>query len=373
MVSQPLQTRLILLFTNNLFDVTEDIMPDLLDFSYDDKETNEADEVSLTLKDETGKWAKTWKPDGGEVVRAYIKPGTAYGALRQLYCGKFYVDTLGVSGSPRIFTIRAVSIPLNKPIRKKLKSKAWEKNTLKGIAEEIAKAAGIKLIFDSSENPSFDRQDQSAESDLKFLSRLCEDAGLSLKFTDDTIVIFDQASYEKKAPIKTLELGVSDILSWDFEQAQSDTYKSCTVTYRDPKKKVKGKAGGYGLERHTDKLPDSAPVVAKGKATNSAVLSYTYVDPDADENGQEYELKKRAKSLDDAKRLAKSTLRGLNMHRVTGNMTLVGDVSLLAGVVVECRGFGSFDGNFIVEQATHTVNTGGYTTSISLRRVNNAY
>jgi phage protein D len=363
MVTQPLQTRLKLLFTNNSINVTDDLMPDLLDFSYDDKETNEADEVSITLKDETGKWANTWKPDGGEVVRAYIMPGTVGGARGQLYCGKFYVDTLGVSGSPRIFTMRAVSIPLNKPIRKKLKSKAWEKKTLKGIAEEIAKEAGVSLIFDSEENPSFDRQDQNRESDLKFLSRLCEEAGLSLKLTDDTIVIFDQSSYEKKAPIKTLELGVSDILSWDFEQAQSDTYKSCTVTYRDPKKKVKGSAASYNMD------------LQKVKTTkkNAAVLSYTYVDPAADENGQEYELKKRAKSLDDAKRLAKATLRGLNMRRVTGNMSVVGDISLVAGVVVECRGFGSFDGNFIIEQATHTVNTGGYVTNVALRRVNNAY
>ena len=53
--------------------------------------------------------------------------------------------------------------------------------------------------------------------------------------------------YEKKKPVKTLTLGVSDILSWDFETNQSETYKSCTVTYRDPKIKSATSAGGFYL------------------------------------------------------------------------------------------------------------------------------
>ena len=48
-MTQALQTRLRLLFTRTGKNVTESLMPDLLSFSYDDKETNESDEVSLTL------------------------------------------------------------------------------------------------------------------------------------------------------------------------------------------------------------------------------------------------------------------------------------------------------------------------------------
>lgn len=360
----PLQTRLRLYFTAANKNVSQSLLPDLLSFTYDDKETNEADEISLTLKDPTGKWSSTWKPDGGEVVRAYLSAGTVEKKGIELYCGRFYVDSLRVSGSPRTFEMRAVSIPLNKPIRKKLKTKAWEKKTLKGIAQEIAKVAGVKLLFDSAENPSYDRQDQSKESDLKFLSRLCEEAGLSLKLTDDRIVIFDQASYEKKASIKTFTLGKSDILSWDFESQQSETYKTCTVTYRDPKKKKKGSAGSYNMDLEKVKTK---------KETNPAVLTYTATDPDADENGQEFTLKKRAKSVAEAERLAKAQLRKLNARHVTGSMTVIGDVSLVAGVVITCKGFGSFDGRFIIEQASHSVSTSGYTTGLTLRRVNNNY
>lgn len=377
-MSGPIQTYLRLLFTEASTSVTQDILPDLLSFSYDDKETNEADEISLTLKDPTGKWASKWKPDGGEIVRAYIATGTVDGKKgRELFCGKFFVDSLRTSGSPRVFEMRAVSIPLNTPIRRKMVTKAWEKKTLKGIAQEIATAAKVKLLFDSQDNPSYDRQDQKAESNLKFLSRLCEDAGLSIKVTDSQIVIFDQAFYEKKKPVKTLKLGVSDILSWDFESQQSETYKTCTVSWRDPKKKQKGSSGGYNMDLEKGDGGDDPEydmdLQKVKKKVNVAVNTYTYTDPDVEDNGQEYQVKKRAASLDEAKRIAKATLRKLNLRSVTGSLSLVGDTSLVAGVVVELKGFGSFDGRFYIESASHSVSTSGYVTSISVRRVNSNY
>lgn len=377
-MSGPVQTYLRLFFTEAGTSVTQDILPDLLSFTYDDKETNEADEISLTLKDPTGKWASKWKPDGGEVVRAYIASGTVDGKKgRELFCGKFFVDSLRTSGSPRVFEMRAVSIPLNTPIRRKMVTKAWEKKTLKGIAQEIATAAKVKLLFDSQDNPSYDRQDQKAESNLRFLSRLCEDAGLSIKVTDSQIVIFDQAFYEKKKPVKTLKLGVSDILSWDFESQQSETYKTCTVSWRDPKKKQKGSSGGYNMDLENGDSGDDPEydmdLQKVKKKVNVAVNTYTYTDPNVEDNGQEYQVKKRAASLDEAKRIAKATLRKLNLRSVTGGLSLVGDTSLVAGVVVELKGFGSFDGRFYIESASHSVSTSGYVTSISVRRVNSNY
>lgn len=339
-MAQPIQTRLKLLFGKSEVDITEDITPDLLDFSFEDKETNEAEEISIKLKDETGKWGGRWKPDGGEVIKAYIMQGNIKKATKTLYCGKFYVDELSISGAPRVVEMKAVSIPLNKPIRKRVKTVAWEKKNLKDIAEEIAKQAELTLLFDSDENPEYDREDQNRESDLKFLSRLCEDAGLSLKITDEKLVIFNQASYEKKAPVQTLTIGESDILSYSFTASQSETYKSVKVKYLD------SKTGSFN--------------------------EYTYTDESADENGQEYTLKQRAVSIADAIRLARAKLRYLNLRQTTGSMTLIGDVSLLSGCVVTCKGIGAIDGNFIIESATHSVGS-GYTTAINLRRVNNYY
>lgn len=361
MIYHPLQTRLKLLFTKAGANVTESILPDLLSFSYVDKETLETDEISITLKDEKGKWAGTWKPNGGEVIKAYIQCGTTTRVItkgRSLYCGKFYVDKQSVSGSPRIYSFSAVSVPLDKPIRKKKRTFKWVYSTIRAIANDIAEQHGLEFIFDCEETVTIGEVEQYWESDLTFLMRLCEDAGYSLKVTDDKLVIFDQSAYEKKSPIMTITLGESDILNWNFESNQSEKYKSAKIVFFDPK----GEAGGWNGE--TEKTVRDA---------ETSLVEYIYNDPDADDNGQEYVFKSRAESLDDARRKVKAKLRELNKRSITGSITMIGDTTLVSGVVIACKGFGSFDGNFIVEEAEHIVDGSGYTTGIALRRVNKNY
>lgn len=364
---QPIETALGLYFTEAEKDVWEEISTDLLAFSFSDSETNAADSLSINLKDETGKWAQRWKPDPGERVKASIKKIIDGKVVGTLNCGKFFVDTMKVQGAPRTFEMGAVSIPLNKPIRKLIKSKAWEKTSLKKIASAIAEEADIELLWDSESDPEYDRVDQKKESDLKMVSRLCDEAGLSIKVTDDKLVIFDQHSYENKKPVKTVTLGESDVLNYSFETSQSDLYKSVTVSYRSPKKKKKGRAGGYTFDLKTGRK------VTKKKTSNPAVFTYTATDPEADENGQEYYLKSRCTSIDEAKRKATAMLRKLNRRGVTGDLTVVGDVDLVAGAVLEIKGFGIFDGNFIIANAKHDYGTNGYVTSIQLRRVQKGY
>lgn len=366
-VNQPRETVLGLYFTEAEENVWEEIAPDLLSFSFTDSETNTADSLSITLKDETGKWAQRWNPDPGERVKAYIKQKVNGKISGTLNCGKFFVDTMKVQGAPRIFEMGAVSVPLNKSIRKRIKSKAWEKTTLKKIATAIADEANVKLLWDSDTNPEYDRVDQKKESDLKMLSRLCDEAGLSLKVTDEKLVIFDQHYYENKKPIKTITLCKSDVLNYSFETCQSDLYKSVTVSYRSPRTKKKGKAGGYTFDLKTGRK------VTTKKTKNPAVYTYTAYDPEADENGQEYYLKSRCTSIDEAKRKATAMLRKLNRRGVTGDITTIGDVDLVAGAVVAVKGFGIFDGNFIVGIAKHDYTQSGYTTSIQLRRVQKGY
>lgn len=369
------RTTVRLLFGREAVDVTQDIAADLLSFSYTDKEDGEADEISITLKDPEHRWSGSWRPDGGEKIDAYIiSEDTESGGIvselvhgktepPMLPCGKFHVDSLRSAGSPSVMEMKGVSIPLDKPIRKKLKSKSWEKTTLKAIATAIAKDNGLHLMWDVQDDVEYDRQDQKRETDLKFLSKLCKENGVSIKVTDEKLVLFDQHSYEKKPSVKTFILGEAPIISWDFETRQNETYKSVTVSYRNPRQKKRGSAGSNRTKAGTSAVA--------GK--NPAVNSYTYTDPNADENGQEYSMKKRAVSIADAKRLAQAKLRELNKRQVEGNLSLIGDVSMAAGTVITCGGFGAFDGRFIVETASHSVSTSGYTTSLKLRRVNSDY
>ncbi len=359
---EPRKTRLRLFFSKDKTDVTSDISGDLLSWSYVDRETGQADEISLLLKDPSGRWSQSWRPDGGEVIRMYIAAGSFTKSSPELFCGTFYVDSVRLSGSPRVVEIRATSIPLNTPLRRLAKSRAWENRKLSEIAQTLTSAANLALIFDANDDPAYDRVDQDKESDLAFLKRLAEGAGLSLKVTDEQLVIFSQEQYEAKESVALFKLGTSEILNYEFEISQSDTYGAVTVEWRDPKQKKKGGAASYNF--NLEKV--------ETKRTNPAVMSYTYRDPEANENDQTYKIRKRATSLSEAKRLAKAKLRELNCKRMTGSLTVVGNPALIAGEVITCSGFGHFDGNFLIEEASHNGGS-GYTTVLRLRRVNKHY
>ncbi len=217
--------------------------------------------------------------------------------------------------------------------------------------------------------PSYPYQvKQDKASDLEFLLGLCRDAGASVKVTDGQLVIFDQRSYEKKKPVGTLVLGTSNVLSWDFSLQKAETYRSVKVSWRSPKQKSKVTAASY-YNRDFEKVT----VKPKKSSGNPAVNEYVYTDPDAPEDGQEFELKKKCSSRAGAERLAKAKLRELNARSVTGNVTVIGDTLLVAGAVIGISGFGAWDGNFIIEGARHSIGREGYTTALQLRRVNGRY
>ena len=52
---------------------------------------------------------------------------------------------------------------------------------------------------------------------------------------------------------------------------------------------------------------------------------------------------------------------------VTGTASTIGIPELTAGRVVELRGLGRFSGRYYVTRSTHTLGSGGYLTSFSVR------
>ncbi len=174
--------------------ISSDLSPDLLSFSYTDNADGEADEISISLKDEKGKWAGAWQPEAGLALTASLTqeggphPGT-------LFCGTFYADSFRFSSSPTVASLRAQSIPLNTPIRRKKKSRAWEKKTFRDIAAQIAGENGLDLVWDAPDGEALDRRDQNGQSDLEFITRLAEEGGMEVKVVDTRLVIYAKEAY----------------------------------------------------------------------------------------------------------------------------------------------------------------------------------
>ena len=92
-----------------------------------------------------------------------------------LDCGTFEIDSVDVSGPPWKCTLKSTSIPYTSTLRIQKKSRNWEKISLKAIADQIAKEAGMKLLYESSDNPQYDKKEQVQQSDIRFLQDLCHE------------------------------------------------------------------------------------------------------------------------------------------------------------------------------------------------------
>ncbi|MDB2017057.1 contractile injection system protein, VgrG/Pvc8 family [[Clostridium] symbiosum] len=221
------------------------------------------------------------------------------------------------------------------------KSRNWEKISLKAITQQIANEAGLKMLYESSDNPEYDKKEQVQQSDIRFLQDLCHAEGKALKVTKLSIVIFDKQEYDGKPAVKTITYGSSDILSFRMATKLTDAaYTSCHVSYTNTDKKQ--------------------------------TIEYTYTPDSTVGTGQVLEVNERVANTQEAMRLAKKRLREKNAQEFTASFKMVGDVQLVAGIVVQLRGFQEFDKKYRVKSAKHSL-TGGYTTDIELVQILEGY
>ncbi len=140
-----------------------------------------------------------------------------------LDCGTFELDTISASAPPSIVTLKATSLPFSSSIRQTLKNKVWEHHSLAAISKEIAESNNMTCMYLSGTDPNYTRIEQYHMSDIALLKKLCHDAGLSLKITAGIIVVFDQAEYEAKPPVKTIKRGPDGgYLSYNLSTQSND-------------------------------------------------------------------------------------------------------------------------------------------------------
>lgn len=327
-------------------DITNDIGPYFRNLIYTDDTDDLADDLKIEVQDRDGVWMEKWLEEaveaaaGGRLSMSAVIAPENWKRAGKLKTGAFELDSVDASGPPSVVTISGASLAFSKSLRQTKKSKVWKNYTLSGIAAEIAAGGGMGCIYESGANPPYDRVEQTRQSDIDFLKKLCQDAGISIKVTDGNIVLYDQAEYEAKAPVLTIEKGAKGgYVKYKLSSGSADAqYAKCRVRYMDP---------------NTGKC-------IEGTAEDGSVSG-----------DQCLEITAKVGSAGEAETLAKKHLRLHNKLAKTAVFTLPGDVGLVAGVTVQLKGWGGWDGKYIVTRAVHTVGSGGYTTQIRLRRVLN--
>ena len=348
-------------------DITEDIAPYFRSLSYKDSEEDNSDTLQLDLQDRDSIWLQSWleKAVGASAasklkISATITPENWGSGGGSLPTGSFELDSVEAAGPPATISISGVSLGYSSPIRQTKKSKAWENYKLSAIAGEIAGNGGLSCVYESASDPFYEREEQTKESDIKFLSSLCHDAGISLKCSNGQLVLFDQATYEAKPPVLTLrrnngrilpaapqaygaygkQTDCGEYIDYRLSTGAAETqYGSCRVSYADA-------ASGQLIE---------------GRAT---------AEGEDSESGQCLEITAKVKDAGEAQALAEKHLRLHNKFNRTASFTLPGNTALVAGVTVQLEDFGGWSGKYSIKQADHTVSdSGGYVTKITLRKV----
>ena len=186
--------------TVNGKNVTADVSPYLSRLSYADKEEAESDDLTLTFEDTTDHWKNGWYPEQGDTLEVSIGTPDA-----PLDCGLFEIDEIGLEFPPDTVAIKAIGAAISKALRSK-NSKAFEKQSLKQIAQYFATKHGLKLVGNVSDLQKIEveRKTQEKQTDLAFLSRLAREYGIVFSVRGDQLVFMDTEELESQPVVMTI-------------------------------------------------------------------------------------------------------------------------------------------------------------------------
>ena len=323
-------------------DISKNIEQYMTGFSVSEVMSGEGNKADIALEDREEMWMGDWFPQRGDTLEISMIQTNwdGEGSRQSIKLGKMEIDEIENSGPPNTAKIGAVSIPNNAEIRSVEKTRSWEKVKLSVIAKDIADGAGMESYYEAQEDPVLDRAEESGQTDLEFLMKLCKDAGLALNVFDKKIVIFDEQKYEDAEPVMTITKGKSPVKSFNFKSTIHNIYKACHVKYKDSKGNV--------------------------------LIEHTFTDPNK-KDGMTLEINEKVEDQAAAEKLAKKKLREKNKEEVKASMTMPGNFNLVAGNAIKISGFHVYDGKYIIEKATHDLGSGGYTVSMDIRKCLNGY
>lgn len=322
-------------------DISKDISPFLLDFSYSDTDSLTED-ISLKLHNRERLWFKDWFPRRGDEVKPVIVITDEYGKVEKVPCGEFEVDEVSANGPPNIVTIKGVSSLVSGEFKDTKRNQSWEKMKFKSIVNEIVGRNGFSVVFNILDDKEYVSLKQSNKSDIEFLLQICDELNFGLKVEDKKVIITQEEFFEKKEPdfeifFESLEDEKKGeprnkkfkLLSYDLSQSALTSYTACENMYKDPK---------------TGKVYQSRVENQKEKGISGKVLK----------------LNKKVSSEKEGEELCKKALQKENKETNPAKFTIAPIFPVAAKMLVKITGFGYFDGKYLINSVSHKISKGGY-------------
>lgn len=319
----------------NSKDITRNILPFIVRFTYNDKSQGEADELGILLEDSERVWQNEWYPLKGDEISASIL--TTQGVLN---CGNFTIDEITGEGSQEggdTITIKAIAAGINKTLRTK-KSYAHENKTLREIANTVAANHGLTVEGDIKD-VRITRRTQYRETDLSFLKKLSFEFGHTFSVRGKKLVFTNIFNLEGRKA--SLVLHRTDLTSWNITDKTSKTFRSAKIAYHNPKEKK---------------------IITYDQNENAEVYKGVKVD--------KLEIRGRAENEQQAELKSRVALYRANSLQQEGTFETPGNIYAVAGNNVELQGIGNFSGVYYLENSSHVIDKDGeYITQGAIKRV----
>lgn len=338
-------------------DFSARLEPYLTQFSFLDSLEGKADVAEVELHDVEKIWMGASFPKRGSAARLQIvkEDWNGDGAIETLSLGTFELDEIQCAYPPLTCKIKFNSVSNGTRLKGQEKFRSWEKVNMRQIASDIASEAGLALYFDA-EDFQLERVEQSQESSLALLKKLCSDNGLILKVSDNTLIIVDAMKYEARPATATLTYGESAIKSFTATATVSKIYGDTNVYFKGSG--AKDFILGF-FELFTGKSGVKVRSIGEGLARGSGDVVRV--------------INRKVSSQAEAARLARAKLRETNKEEIKIEFELIGSFEFMAGVVVQLNGFGVFSGRMIIDEAAHKIGADGYTVRIRGHRCLEGY
>lgn len=313
---------------------TEALTDDCTSWTFVDNAYGKADTISLTLSDSEQRWLNNYFPEAQDKLNAWIEVDGWFsgGTPGELFCGSFMIDSFSAAGFPHTAQIKGISVPVNADFAVTQKDRTWKSMTLSQIAQDIASAAGVGLVFEIADS-TIDEESQSGKTDAAFLYALVSERGYGMKLFNDKIVIYDIGIYENVAARHTLL--PSDCEQYSADAAIVESYDSVKMQYTN------------GSSEETLTYQFTIP----GKPGNKTLIV----------NG-------KADSIGDAETKAKAGLREKLRAENRFSCTVMGNTEYIASDCVDVTGFGKIDGRYFIDTVTHQ-KSGAYKCTLDMHKV----
>ena len=307
--------------------ITPQIKDRLLGLTITDEAGTKADTVEITLDDRDG---LIELPTPGAPMLAFL----GYRETGLVPMGLFTSDEVTVSAPPATLTIRAKAAELGGSIKDQ-KTRSWGKTTIGEIVGKIAGEHGLTpKVSERFRAVKIEHIDQTDESDISFLDRLGREHDALVSVKGGALLFMGKGEGRTVSglsipPRPVLE---SDTTSWTLTLTTREDYKSVSAIWQDTKE----------AKRQEVTAGSGAPVL---------------------------KLRHIHKTEDEAKTAANAKLGEITRGNDKFEATFPGDPLVAAEGRILTAGFrAGVNGLWSIRTATHTLDSGGFSTAISAER-----